>query len=188
MTDDKSNIPRRTVLKATGLATAGAAGLSGVASAQPDNTQTDSFTVTGNGESQSTGGTIETVKGNKNAVIDLEEITIHSVNESAETAVVSVVGTATTGNRDHEINTARQTVPVEATPRNGASASAASRSFVTQVGCPEGGQETLITLDLEDLVLDVIGLVVAVYDIELAICCDPDRLLGQLLCGLLVTE
>lgn len=187
------DVSRRTVLRATGIAAAGSAGLAGVASAGSSSTQTDDFTLVGKNVAAVGGGTtdatkqvtgdIETVRGKENAEIDIEKIVIHSVNESAETAVVSVAGTATNpGGQKVPIRSraTRQTVPINVSSRNAMLLSANQ--------CPGDSQEELITLTLEDLNLNVLGLVVFIDNIDLAICCEPGLLLGDLLCGLLVTE
>lgn len=192
MTDDNSkDVQRRTLLKATGVAAAGSVGLAGVASAQ-----SDEFTVTSSeGGGQRTSGDVEVLDPGQTDIsgndVDVKRLKFESVDAGEDEAEVTVNGVVDTAQGKEPFKTTDTVdLVVEST-----SASVQSSGVDTGLlsnhrrgrGCPRGTEE-LITLTVDDLLLNLLGIVVAINDIDIAVCCDPDFLIGQLLCDLLRTN
>lgn len=193
--NDPEEIQRRTVLKVTSAAAASAAGIGGItglAAAQ----ETDEFTVTSKrGGAQRTSGDIEVTDIDdpleaEDVTVDLERLKFESVDTENESAVVTANGIVET---PEGTETFQNTDEVDLVLESVSSASAQQSGvgiFQQQGGnqCPERSQRELITLTVEDLILNLLGIVIAVNDVDIAVCCDPDFTIGQLLCELLRTD
>lgn len=174
MTDENESekaMNRRNVLKgigATGLAATGLAAASGSAAAQQS---ANNNPITYNPNQYSIDGAEE---------VGALQVSLSSVDEQAGTASGTVSGKYRGENGVEQFEESFSGVPISVAPVNSGSAFGVGGTASMQ------GRQTLISLDLGPINLNVLGLIVQTNEIRLRVKCDPaGGLLGNLLCSLL---